>query len=468
MRYKRSMRRRGRAWIAGLVLAAAAAVPAAAPAAGLPPETITARKHVFGAENVAPDGGLPRGKVILSWFSVGSFAAALDGRVVLLDSYVHKVEDRPNYVPITVGGLVALRPEAIFIGHGHFDHGRYAGMIAARTGAVVVGSPEHCDQAREEASGGPGGAAAVRCVDAVSRGSAPAAEVNRLDVLGDHVAITAFKHVHSAAEPPDGHGHETALTGPPLPDVPSLLLHPPGPSVVPGLDPSGDEGGTLLYRFGIGPFSLVWHDSSGPLRERAPQVFDVLRGLPPTDVHVGAVLGFNEPTNGVRDPVDYISALRPKVFVPNHHDFISEYGSGRAFQGAVRRELARRGPHGTELRWIDDPHDYLRPGLMTYDVTAPRWVDPSDQPRLRLTRRCIGDGRLRVDLLGDVRAVRTVDVKVDKRLVARAADARLRHVIGRRVLGRTKARRLRVVASLRYGDRPRVVLSRSLPRCGLR
>ena len=73
---------------------------------------------------------------------------------------------------------------------------------------------------------------------------------------------------------------------------------------------------------------------------------------------VNHVLGFNEPTNGVRDPVDYIEALAPKVFVPNHHDFVSEYGSGRNFEGAVRRELAGREVATPELRWLYDPADY--------------------------------------------------------------------------------------------------------------
>lgn len=444
----------------GSALALIACVPAAA-AAPLPAETIEARKHFFGAGNVAADGSLPRGRVILSWFTIGSFAAAIDGRVVLLDTYVHKVEESPNYVPTTVAEVTALRPEAIFLGHGHFDHGKYAGRIAAATGAVLVGTPEHCDQARTEA----GDADAVRCLPAVSLASAPGAEVNALDVLGPDIGITALKHVHSAAEPPDGEHHETSLTGPPLPDAASVLLHPPGLSVLAGLDPNGDEGGTLLYRFQVGAFSLVWHDSSGPLRERAPAILDLLRGLPPTDVEVGAVLGFNEPTNGVRDPVDYITALRPDVFVPNHHDFVSEYGAGRAFERAVRRELAARGPSPTEFNWINDPDDYLRHDRLTIDVAAQRWEDAADAPALRLVRRCTGAGRLRLDLTGEVGPVRDVRFKFGARQVARDAHPPFRQLVARRVLARTKARRLRAVVTLGAGRQ--VVLERSLPRCGL-
>jgi hypothetical protein len=440
--------------LAGLAALAVAAPPAAA-AEPLPAATIEARERVFGAEHVAPDGSLPRGKVVLSWFSVGSFAAAFDGRVVLLDTYIHKVESGPSYVPTTVAEITALRPEAIFLGHGHFDHGKYAGLIAARTGAVLVGTPEHCDQARDEAAGRP-----VRCVAAVPRGSAPGAG-GPVDVLGPDVAVSALKHVHSAAEPPDGEHHETVITGAPLSADPSgVLLHPPGPSVLPGLDPGGDEGGTVLYRFAVGPLAVVWHDSSGPLRERAPAVLGTLRAMPPTDVQVGAVLGFNEPTNGVRDPVDYLAALRPKLFVPNHHDFVTEYGTGRAYEGAVRRELARRGSFDTQFRWLADPGDYLRP--LVFDAAAPRFRDAADAPRLQLVRRCTGGGRLRVELRGETSAVR------DVRFTPGGQDdaAPFRKVVGRTALSRTRARTLRAVVAQRFGEAP-VVLRRPLPRCGL-
>ena len=322
--------------------------------------------------------------MILSWFSVASYAAAIDGHVVLLDTYIHKGEDRPNYVPTTTDELADLRPEAIFIGHGHFDHANTAGQLAARTGAPVIGTPEHCDQASAQAEAYAGRPVPVRCIPAVDRGSEPGAQVRELRPLGDRVCVTALKHVHSAAEPPDAEHRDPQLVPPPLVDPSEVLVHPPGPSAVTGLDSGGDEGSSLLYQFRVGRFSLVWNDSAGPLRERAPQVFDVLRGLPPTDVQLNAVLGFNSMTNGVRDPVDYIEAIRPKVMYPNHHDFVAEYGSGDDFEQYMRREMARRGGFATELRWLRDPYDYLRPGLLTFTVDDARWAqDPPDPARRR-------------------------------------------------------------------------------------
>ena len=380
-----------RSCLAAAALAAALLVPAApAPAAALPDATIKAREHFFGAENVAADGSLPRDRVILSWFSVASYAAAIDGHVVLLDAYIHKGEDRPNYVPTTYDELADLKPEAIFIGHGHYDHAAKAGELAARTNATVIGTPEHCDQTKAQAETFAGRALPIRCVEAVARGSQPGAEIRELRPLGNDVCISVLKHVHSATEPPDAEHTDPQLLPPPLIDPTAVLVHPPGPSAVPGLtNTDGDEGSSLLYQFRIGRFALVWNDSSGPVRERAPQLPDVMRRLPPTDVQVNAVIGFNNPTNGVRDPVDYVVALRPKVMLPSHHDFVAEYGAGDDFEQYMVRELSRR-PDAppTELRWMRDPYDYLRPALMNFRVNDARWTadGPARKSRFKLHR----------------------------------------------------------------------------------
>jgi L-ascorbate metabolism protein UlaG (beta-lactamase superfamily) len=364
-------------------------------AAPLPAETIAARQHFFGAENVAADGSVRSDRVILSWFSVASMAAAMDGHVVLLDSYIHKEEDLPNYVPTTTDELVALKPEAIFIGHGHFDHAATGGEIIARTGAFLVGTPEHCDQAKAQAAAYASQAVDVRCIDAVTRGSAPGAEVNELQPFGDRIGVTALKHIHSAAEAPDGENHETTAGNAAIPDARLVLLHPPGPSVLSNLSADGDEGSSILYRFRLGNFSLIWNDTAGPLRERGPHLFDILQSLPATDVEVGAVLGFNDPTNGLRDIVDYVERLKPQVFYPVHHDFVTEYGASQRMKGIMEREMARRGELPTELRWLYDPQDYLRPSLMTFDPRDPRWGGPECLAR-RLRVRPRGIGRIRI------------------------------------------------------------------------
>src|SRR5262245_53895637 len=116
------------------------------------PATIAARQHFFGFENVdRRTGGVDKNKVIITWFSVQSYAVAARGRVIFLDSYIYRVADAPPpdmyaYVPTTVQELVDLKPEAIFIGHGHGDHADNAAYIAAKTGAKIFGPFQHCAQ----------------------------------------------------------------------------------------------------------------------------------------------------------------------------------------------------------------------------------------------------------------------------------------------------------------------------------
>lgn len=339
-------------------------------------ETIAMRKRFFGAENVDAVGAVRPDRVIMSWTSIAGFAMAIDGHVVLLDAYIHKGEDRPNYVPVTLDDLVALKPEALFIGHGHFDHAASSGEIVARTGATLVGSPEHCDQTGRQAQTYAGAPVPVSCVSAVSRGSTPGSEVNTFFPLGAGVEVKALKHLHSAFEPPDGEGHETSLTSGAVVDPGLILLHPPGPSLVTNLFPfTNDEGSSVAYRFKVGQFTLFWNDTGGPLRKQAPHVLDLLRAMPGTDVQVGSVLGFNDPSNGMRDIVDYVVALKPKVFYPTHHDFVTEYGMSKNLEGVFKRELAKRSPQDTEVRWIYDPYDYLRPNLMTFNIDEARFAD---------------------------------------------------------------------------------------------
>ncbi|MDN4176082.1 MBL fold metallo-hydrolase, partial [Nocardioides sp. SOB77] len=69
-----------------------------------------------------------------------------------------------------------------------------------------------------------------------------------------------------------------------------------------------------------GGFSLTWNDTAGPLRDDPSRVLDRLARRPRADVHVGAVQGFGQYTNGLRDPRDYAEAVRSRVFVPSHHD----------------------------------------------------------------------------------------------------------------------------------------------------
>ncbi|WP_405770747.1 hypothetical protein OHU34_38300 [Streptomyces sp. NBC_00080] len=113
--------------------------------APLPDETVAARIRLFGPEHVdLRSGALPEGRVVFSWLSKSSFAAAVCGRLLYLDTYITRLETQRGRTPLVIADLVDARPDAILLGHDHGDHADNAAYIAARTGATVYASEETC------------------------------------------------------------------------------------------------------------------------------------------------------------------------------------------------------------------------------------------------------------------------------------------------------------------------------------
>jgi YVTN family beta-propeller protein len=108
---------------------------------------------------------------------------------------------------------------------------------------------------------------------------------------------------------------------------------------------------------------------------------------------------------------------------------------------AQRNEVAR-------IKVGDGPKQ-IEPAVLPNDV-----IEDTKVERPRLTRRCIGRGRLRIRVVGGAGAV---SIRLDRHRIVRQRTV----VLPRRTLARTRATKLR--ATLADGKR----LERSLPRCGL-
>jgi hypothetical protein len=341
---------------------------------------VKARQHFFGAENVDERTGKVReDKVIFSWFSVASFAVAARGPVFLLDSYIYRLADTPAYVPATVQDLVDLRPEFIFIGHGHGDHADNAAYVAKLTGARIYGAAEHCVAMQVDAQRLFGANTSVDCRAVTTTGSAPGAEVRTLTALKPDLCITAFKHVHSALVPVDPQFPQNLVNAIRDPRVDTLF--PPNPP--PALDTrtSGGVGGpiAIMYQFTVAnsDFTFTWHDTAGPLKEQAPALLPFLASLPKTDVQLGAGVSIGEANNGVRDITMYINALQPKVFYMTHTDNFN-IGASMFYVKAIERQFDIFGTPAAErpdIRGLHDPYDYLRPQAMTFDWRSDYWRD---------------------------------------------------------------------------------------------
>lgn len=343
-----------RAFIAGAATAAVAGWAAAGSgsATAAPAEMISARQKFFGSSNVDPHtGAVAPSKVILSWFGVTGYAMAIGGTVVLLDAWI----PRGTYAPVvdtSVRELAALQPSHIFIGHGHFDHAADAPEIAAASGATVVGTDDHV--------------AAINAASPVPLRRRAVADGAELRLDGD-VTVRVVEHRHSQLRAPYGEPDPLILP----PDLNRTLQHRPSPEDFVHLcSHLGDpEGGNLLYQFQIGDFVLTWHDTTGPLRSDAPGVLTALRALRASSVQVGSIQGYNQYTNGLRDPLDYIEALRPRIFVPSHHDnWLAPISAPAVEYGPPLRAALAGLPKPPELRLLADPADYLRPDALTFEI----------------------------------------------------------------------------------------------------
>ena len=328
-------------------------------------EMIEARQKFFGKQYVDENTGkISPDQVIFSWVGVSNFAVAINGRVILLDAWIPGGEES-NYIPATPDELAALQPEAIFIGHAHFDHVNHAAEIIEKSGATLIGTSGHCEQVKKEAEK----EEAINCIEAIQKDASPGS-VQKLKFL-EGVKITAISHVHSAIKLPDINDDLSPLfpkkdraSDAPKGDMKKLLA-----SI------GEDEGGAIMYQFQVGDFTFTWNDSAGPIKEEAPDLTGILASLSETDVQLGAIMGFNQYTNGLRDPRMYIEALKPKVFVPTHHDNWSPPITTTAgnYRDALEKELDNLSGSIPELIFLADPDDYVKPERLTFNILDEKW-----------------------------------------------------------------------------------------------
>jgi hypothetical protein len=355
------------------------------------PAMIAARNLFFGSDNVDQrTGKVNDDRVIMSWITNASFAVAANGHVMLLDTFVTRLEIMPGRTPFVIQDLLDLQPEALFIGHGHFDHADNAAYIAQETGATIYASPETCDNMAIDATrnfnAGYTLVPTVTCVPATSRGSLPGAEIVNLHAFDD-ITVTAFKHLHSTntgANDPDavpiaatvaGVCQPTATHGNTFPcnlqDPRDPMLFPAGsllePAVLNIATSRQGAGGPIAiwYNFTLrgedkNHFKFVWHNTTGDIVDSCalpnngpgsvpnepPQLATgcfaptttvngktvganlaaIMDGLHP-DVELGSVVSLGFNQNGERDIVSYLAHTMPKVFIPNHVTAVAVEGS---------------------------------------------------------------------------------------------------------------------------------------------
>jgi L-ascorbate metabolism protein UlaG (beta-lactamase superfamily) len=82
----------------------------------------------------------------LEWLGTATFRLTIGELVIFLDAYMDRVPAAP---PVGLSTADVSRADFVLVGHSHFDHLAGAEVIAANTGAKIIGSHESCRVMRE-------------------------------------------------------------------------------------------------------------------------------------------------------------------------------------------------------------------------------------------------------------------------------------------------------------------------------
>jgi hypothetical protein len=388
-------------------------------------ERIAARQKVFGIENVDRNTGAVKNDVVFSWLGHNTGAVAFSGRVVLMDSYIARLEVTPGRTPFAIKDIVDLKPEAIFISHGHGDHADNAAFIAAKTGATLYMSPEACGTAQTALTRMKNDAymqadpffripqrTSIQCVGMTAEASVPATQVVRVRQLDPQVCVLAYRALHSVGVPLDPDWGDRSVID--TPDPNDGRWFPPGVPLTPstprhlgqqdlrqGAGPGGVD--QINYQFILRKghqFSIMFNSSIGALKEGkgrnwpngtpadGQRLIDLVRNrLPATDLLFTTLDTGNLIPNGWRDQVMWTEAIRPKVLSTGHVPVgaAMQYYSGLMSQMELMeqpRNQWRGFPREDwpQVRNHTDPTDILKPQV--FDANDPAWKSPQKAGRV--------------------------------------------------------------------------------------
>jgi L-ascorbate metabolism protein UlaG (beta-lactamase superfamily) len=269
----------------------------------------------------------------LEWFGCTTFRIRVNGLTLWLDTFLDRVPAAPQ---VGLGAADVDEADFIFVSHCHFDHILGANVVAARTGANVVGSYE-----------------AMRLMNEAGIPLSQQWPVSGGEVVecGEGVSVAVFPGLHSclfATNDPDSGGcclgdlgvslQERRARMDPLfalmrdqsampPELYDYLVHPIGPV-------SDHDGGQLIYLITTPQGSILWSASSGGwtalLRQLRPDVaLLALAGRPNVD---------GEPFQGTMAEfiVRQVEWLRPDQVVFCHHDaFLPPFMNGTNVEAAA-------------------------------------------------------------------------------------------------------------------------------------
>jgi L-ascorbate metabolism protein UlaG (beta-lactamase superfamily) len=245
----------------------------------------------------------PNGMLTLRWLGTTNFELAYGSQVVLLDTYYDR---GPRNRPIGFAPADVKRADAILIGHAHFDHMSDAALVAAQTGAPVVGAPTVTETAIS--MGLPARqAVTVRGGEILKyKGFTVEAILARHSTL-DPAVLAAFRSaITAAAGAPTS--EEAAAEA-------AILKRGT-------FDPKVITEGTIAYLFTFDSgFRLIFRNSAGPVTDAEKAVMQRIGGK--TDVAIVGYIGQYVAKRQIAATLPIIELYNPGLYLPAHHDEIA-------------------------------------------------------------------------------------------------------------------------------------------------
>jgi L-ascorbate metabolism protein UlaG (beta-lactamase superfamily) len=266
----------------------------------------------------AAGAAMPIGQdvAVLRWLGTANYELSYRGQIVLFDAFYSRV---PPARPLGVLPSEFTQADAIFIGHGHWDHIADAPEVAQQTGAVVHGGPPSTEWL------------AMMGVPESQLVTWMGGETKEFDGF----TVQAIHGQHSGSRPP-AVGRLMSLYGESIDE----LVRPQTAEEQEQLQALRSRGargprvgaeGTINYliTFDDG-FRIVFADTNGPITDEAKAV---MANIPRTDITIVPYAGrFNAALQN-QNSMPYVHTYKPRVVLPSHHE--DETGVGAHFDMPV-------------------------------------------------------------------------------------------------------------------------------------
>ena len=247
----------------------------------------------------------PRSVLSMRWLGTTNFEIVYRNQVILMDAYYDR---GPRNRSIGFTPSQVTRANAIYLGHGHFDHMSDAVSVAAQTHAPVIGAPTATAKAMEL------GLPAAQAITVTGKGG----EIQHYDGF----TVEPILAQHSNLSPTVLGAFQAAITaaiGAPTPEQSAAEAAILARGT---FDQRVITEGTIAYLFTFdNGFRLIYRNSAGPITPYETAAMARIGGS--TDVAIVAYIGQYAAERQIAATLPIVKLYHPKLYLPAHHDEIA-------------------------------------------------------------------------------------------------------------------------------------------------